>query len=245
MIKGGVYMKRISILVLVLLVALLSSCASADESYEPLSNFDQYEQLNYDFKTLTFTNTQPQDILYGTGNPLSDYIILNTIIDDTSLTNEKEIAVAKTFELLDTLGTSTDFVYADIVEYSSQEIKDYSDQIEAEVTVTDLVTFNAIKSDIAYKIDTENNTNYRITKVDYIEKRLDTTLTDEDITALALLQNKLNEYYEYNEVLDLSTILFVDLLAELSDIIGYEPLPETVAILETGFDIIQALHTDE
>lgn len=242
-------MKKLALIVLAMVIVLLSSCANAD--YEPQDeyiDFGKYVDLYFDFKTLTFTDTQPHDILYSTGKPVDDYLIFIEKYQDSVLTTEQKASYQAVFDLFTIIEDTTDFRYDEVVTYTTQNLKDFAEQANTEITVTDIITFSMIKTSLTTMVsetNTQTRYQYPIDKISYIEYRLHTNLTETEIDSLQLLQLKLNELYEFGTIIQLKTITFEDLLLELKTSLNYEPTTEATEELETAYTIIQDLHNTE
>lgn len=240
-------MKKIIVTLLLICGILLSGCAAADE--EPQDEelyFSNYSYLTFDWNTMTFSGLERHDILYGVSDPYEDFVILNVKYKDMQLTTEQQIAYERTFELFDMLDASSGFTYGSLDEYSTQNIKDFSDSSEIVLTATDLITFNSIKSE-AYmlKSTASSSTSYTIGKISYVEQRLERVLTTDEKISLQALQEQMNYLYNKGVNFDLSTGTFEELILEIESKRVDDVSQEDLARLEMAFLIIKQLHDDE
>ena len=231
-------MRKTLLLTMFLIVVLLSGCASEsdDEPTGESSRFDSY--LSYDFDTFTYTNTDESDILYGIGSASTDYIIMTN--REQELTTSEEEAYKSLFTGLDEVNAADQtFSYDQITTYSSRDIEDYAGKSNLDITITDIITFNAMKSDLE---DYESDYPTRISKQDYIEVRIDRELTPDELQGFYLLQEYYFELIYYNEVTySFEANTFDELLILFNDNTGYTPLEDDKPKLESAYNILHLI----
>lgn len=244
--KGGVPMRKYFILLLVTLVTLLSGCMSSDMEPEEIDNpigkpygSSLTTDMFFEWGTLTYRTTYTSDILYGFTSPEYDYLYV--ISEDESFSEQKLQAYQDTFEMLVELDSIVaSFSLIELDKFSTDEIKTMAEANEIEVTAYDIFTFSSIKEDFV-----SNQTNYyhsRITKFEYIEKRLSTELSEDDEAALLYLQDVVNDVTEVSyEFIFYQMNTFDQFLMHLENDISFVPNIEEKLLLEQAFDLMQQM----
>jgi len=235
-------MRKTLLLTMFLIVVLLSGCAmkSEEEPYGESSSFDSY--LNYDFDTLTYTNTNESDLLFNLGSASSDYIIM-TKEEQGELSDISIEAYGSILNVLDQIASlDYTFHFEEITTYSSRDLEDFAGKVQLELTITDIITFNSIKSDIESYTDSYVS---GISKQDYIENRIDRDLTPDELQGFFILQERYYELMYYNEATySFETNTFEELLLLFNDKIGYTPLEENEPKLEAAYNILNLIHAE-
>ena len=143
---------------------------------------------------------------------------------------------------MDDLTINSGFRYRNINNYSSQEFLDFSETSQIELSLGDIVTFNALKNlipDIETALETNSSA---IEKITYIERLLNRSLTTEEIEALDFLQTNYTDLYYYDyRGFDFKTKILDDLLFEFETKLSYVPTESELTKLETAYDIITEL----
>lgn len=243
--KGGVTMKKYLFLMLVVFVTLLSACAAQmdpDEDYDPSdkeygSSLTTY--MVFQWGSLTYAPSNPSDILYGYTSPEYDYLYV--ISEEESFTEQKYDAYQSTFiklvELDYRVGT---FSLINLDQYTTDDIKELAEANDLEISAYDIFTVNAIQDDFTnYQL-----TNYysRISKIEYIEQRLDTELSEEEIASLIYLQDVMNDLiYANEEIMFYNITTFEQLLNHLERDISMVPNIDEKLLLEQAFNIMQQM----
>jgi hypothetical protein len=232
-------MKKMKIIFILMgLISILIGCASREPYEETLSI---HSHLSYDWNLMTFTNTSSKDILYQAGNSYDDFIILHQEISLESLSINQKIALRNLFDQLDELSLQSNVKLGEILSYSSIELKQAMDTHEMTLTLDHVIVFNQLKSDIdLLKQIMESNT-FHLSKVNYIEKRLSVTLSDEDIEGLVLLQSVYEELVNIQSDIRIYEKSFHELIV-LFESIGYIANQEDVVVLENAYQKIMSLH---
>lgn len=173
--------KIISLSVGLIALLMLFGCAMAPQ-FEEISF---QGSLYYSGNTMTFTNTDPKDILYNTGNPADDFIILYRLLEtnpsESDLINYRNF-MTKLYEL----SILKQLTMRELFSKTSADLKNLFESEGLVLTLNEIVLFNQVKS----KIESFESTGTapRIGKTTYINQRLGIDLTREEIDALDLLQ---------------------------------------------------------
>lgn len=231
-------MRKIKILILItLMMVLLSSCAAENPYTEEVTI---YGDLTYDFITMTYTNTSLDDILYRTGNPYDDFVILHENVLQKSLTENEKLLLEALLVKLTLLSELTGNHMISIMDYSSTALKDAFDNHQMILTIDDIVSFNALKAaldEIKTTLDTYDSV---IPKIAYIEKRLTVELTSLEINDLELLQDTYREFYMVNHSFTLYNNTHDAFYIELQNA-GFTPQENVQTQLENAYSIITLL----
>lgn len=231
-------MKKIKLLIIVaFMMILLSSCAADGPLTEDESIFGS---LKYDFITMTYTNTSTSDILYRTGNPFDDFVILHESVLQESLTENEYILFNVLLDKLEVLSELQNDLMISIIGYSSQELKNAFDENQLVLTLDDIVSFNALKSkldEIKTALDTNDSI---IPKIDYIENRLDVELMSEEINNIDFLQNLFNEFHMINRSFNLYNNTYDTFYLELQNT-GFSLLENEKSQVEIAYTYITLL----
>jgi hypothetical protein len=223
-------------LLLVTVTTLLYSCASND--YFPNENEPSiYDDLTYDFETLTFTNTTAFDILYHVGNPSEDFIILHQELLNKTLTDTQKSVYQHLLINLEDLSKSTQQSLSTILKYSSSELNVALEQADITVTLDDIVAFNELKSFLD-EIKLSSNQTLSISKTTYIELRLTLDLNQEDLNNLDFLQKQYIELIDYEPTFLIKENSFDDMILILENIANIYSDDEILS-LEHAFQIIK------
>lgn len=234
-------MRKFLLVTMLLIVALLSGCSQSDDAgFDDYLSFDSI--LVYRSSTLTFINTDQSNVLYGTGNVPIDYMINAEYSKEFTL-SEKE-AYVSILAILDEIDTTfTSFSYTLIPSYTSKDIEQYAVNTGIELTITDIITFNKIKTEMKVQIDSNHVT--ILTKQKYVELRIGRELTPDELEGFNILQ----EHY-YGLVMSsgigysFETNTFDELLELFNDEINYVPSQEVQVKLESAYLIIHSLVTE-
>lgn len=231
-------MRKLSLLLMSLaMIFLLMSCAMEDIT---LSEPDMYGNLTYSFNTLTFTETSQSDILYKTGNPLDDYLILchnyGIYFDETNVTIYEAL-----FTKLMNLSELSFVSLGDIFTYSTEELQTILNGYSIELSLNDVVIFNDIKSTLNTMKESDQ-TYLVISKLTYFEQRFSIPLNEDSIANLNLLQEYFLVIYQYNDQLILHEMSFEALVFQYE--YRASEIPEaTREKLRNGYHLVSLLLT--
>ncbi len=235
-------MKKLTGLILVGILVLLSGCGSNEDIInEPTAVI--YENLYYGWSGMSYSNTPNYDILYQIDDTYLDFIILYEKIMETDLTQEEKIAYEQVLDIVDQLEADSLYRHSQIIDLSSKEFNDLCEDNSITVTLVDIVTFNMLKELISEMKIALNSQSSSIAKLSYIEIKLEITLSNEDKEALDLLQNRYSDLFidNPNYSFDFKTKTLEDLLLDFESNIGYIPTDDELIELETAYDILQLL----
>ncbi|MCF7931347.1 MAG: hypothetical protein K9L02_07555 [Acholeplasmataceae bacterium] len=230
-------MRKLIIFYIMLIMFLLAGCASQEQ----IDITSIYGSLDFSFSTMTFTDTSENDILYQMGNSTDDFIILYQIITNETLNPSMIIPYRTLFTIMDELVTAQGIDYLIIESYSSLEFKEVCDLNSIELSIADIVTFNSFKSDLARIKEIESDFDEIISKLSYIEMRLDRVLSSSEVSDLNLLQDHYSELKLNHMALPILEYTFEELLLEFKNQIFYEPNETDQNRLEDAYDIITSL----
>ncbi len=241
-------MKKLTIMFLLLLVVLFSGCAMKDEMdpqddgivYDPSMS----EYMFYNWNTMTFSNTSQYDIMYKTENPVKDFLILREGVDDLMISEPQTEGYVVTLDILNTYAISSGNELSESLTYTSDELVSKTKAYNIEVNAMDIITYNALKVEIEDIKDNLNGRSSYLTKEEYIEARIERTLTQDEIIALEYLQSKFMELQETTAPFVIADNDFNDLLNHLATHLDYTPTEEQRSTLEIAFNIIKSLHDD-
>jgi hypothetical protein len=129
---------------------------------------------------------------------------------------------------------------------SSADLKDRLDEHGLDYSLVDIITFNDLKSVMASLSAGETTTN-TIHKITYYERRTGTSLSDDDIHALELLQSTMDQADGLDiplasESTDAESI--AGIIDEHDFHYGSSPAPDE-ATLERAITLMEALDTDD
>ena len=233
-------MKKLLLLFTMSIVVLLAGCMAEQEPQHIESTV--YDKLLYSTSRMSYSNTSSSDILYYVDNTYFDYIILNERVMENNLTLEEASAYESLFIVLDKLNSSSSFSYPDIDDFNTQDFKDLSTTYDIQITMGDIVTYNALKTSIPNIKATLKTRSSSISKIDYMELMLGRTLTNDEVTSLELLQTNYNELYQYDFVIfDFRIKSLEDLLFEFETKISYVPTESELTQLQIAYDIVTEL----
>jgi len=185
--------KIISILILITGLFLLHGCASESPWTEEVSI---YADLYFDFDSMTYTQTESNDILYRTGNSFDDFFILYLETGHEAFTIQEMIAYENLFKLLIEATDNNSLTVGTLLTYSSSELRDLFELKDIETTLDDIVAFNNIKQIVEDLKTTLTSEYLTIQKVTYIEQRLDQSLDSQTIEDLETLQLTFIELFD-------------------------------------------------
>ena len=234
-------MKKLLLLFTMSIIVLLAGCMA--DSVEPeVQEVSIHDKIIYSTSGMSYKYSSESDILYQVDQRYFDFVVINENVLQYNLSSDEQRAYEQLFDIMDNLTASSSFSYRSIDNYSSQDFKDFSDSSQIELTLDDIVTFNALKNlipDIETSLET---TSSEITKIAYIEKLLDRTLSVEEITALDFMQTNYTElyYYDYHGF-DFKTKTLNDLLFEFETKMSYVPTESEIAQLQIAYDIVTEL----
>ena len=228
-------MRKLLLLTILLFVVVLSGCsAKMDmESEEEPYSFDSY--LNYDLDTLRYSTTSKADILYEVGSVTTDYIIMKNTMSE--LSENEDLAYKSILSVIDTVSTeSPDFAVEELTTYSSSDFTGFAATYSLNLTVTDVITFNTIKSEIE-EYQTSNIPS--ISRQYYLEALIDRELTTEEVNGLYLLQEEYFVLGDSNNItFSFKTNTFEELLVLFDTYRGYTPVEEDLANLELAYVVL-------
>lgn len=231
-------MKKIKILlIMIFMMILLSSCAAENPYTEEVSI---HGNLTYDFITMTYTNTSLDDILYRTGNPFDDFVILHENVLHNSLTDNELLLFNALLDKLVLLSELSGDHMISIMAYSSTKLKDMFEEHQMLLTIDDIVSFNALKT-LLDEIETILDTNDSvIPKITYIEKRLSIDLPSFQINNLEFFQELYRGFHMVNHSFTLYNNTYDDFYLELQNA-GFTLLETEQTQLENVYSIITSL----
>ena len=235
-------MKKLIGLLLVGILVLLSGCAASEDiTNEPSAVI--YENLYYSWSSMSYTNTPDYDIFYQVEDSYEDFIILHEKIMEDDLTSKEKVAYKQVFDIIDQAEELSTYNYSQIIDFSSKEFNDLCETKSITLTLVDVVTFNDIKELISEIKTALNTKSSSISKLSYIEKRLDITLSSDETQALVLLQDKYSELFHYSsyDSFNFKTKALEDLLLDFENNISYTPSDNELIELEIAYDILQLL----
>ncbi len=172
--------KLIVLFVSIFLLFSIYGCASEyiDDPDPGLSNV-----LRFDSNQLIFYVQSGLDVLYGIPNPSDDVIILKTVYFEESLSEDQQNAYRHILEHIETLSEETSVSISDILQYDSQTLNDALEALQLDVTLNDIVIFNELKT-----LSEDWNMIPVMTRFEYIEARLQRTLTMDEESNINYLQ---------------------------------------------------------
>jgi len=233
-------MKKLSLLLsMSLMMFLFIGCAMEDNVPQEASI---YGYLNYDWDSMTFTKITQDDIFNHVGNPFDDFVILHQEVMGEAFTVAELEAYDGLFSMLTQLSSSSGVSIGIILTYSSAELKDrVTPYSSIQLTLTDIVTFNSLKS-LIEEMKAEIDGSYYLSKINYIEKRLTIDLSEDDIRGLDDLQDYYSELVTFNPSVQITLLTFEELMIEFGNM-GYIPNVEMRTLLENAHQIVIDLVT--
>jgi len=231
-------MKKLRLMILMLFSMFLLIGCAMEESI--IQDADIYGYLSYDWNSMTFSNLSSEDIMNQVGNPYDDFVILHQEIIGQSFTPAEEDAYQSLFSIMVELSTLKHISTGMVLTYSSADFRYETDLYSIQLTLDDIVIFNALKS-IAEEIKVKmSDSVFYLSKIDYIEMRLSVSLDRNDIEALDLLQQNYIELVTYDPSVQIHNLTFEGLMVEFEQI-GFVPSIEVRTQIETAYQIIMDL----
>lgn len=232
-------MKKILMLFLFFVLLFLTACSSQETSHIPISIHDH---LRFSYASMTYTDTREYDILFEVGNPSKDFIILYNYTQAEALTIEEVSSIDEISVVLTSVSIASAITYSSLLELPSQDFNELAASHSITLTLSEIVAFNEMKTKISVLKNSLTTNGYLISKIDYIENRIDRQLTTEEITSLELLQDyfyRLN-YPQINYTLNSSAGL--NYFSEAIQTITVDP-PTVIELsqLELAYAIIELL----
>ncbi len=225
-------MKRILLTLLLFLVLFLSSC-SADMDEEPAS---YYEQMVYDYSYATFNNASTNDLTYNINDYEKEFYMMYQIAQTrdftlSDLTENERTAYTNLFDKLEVLDNREERIF----ELSLSEFKDLLTSRSIEVTTSDILAFNAIKT----LFDTFKETTISLTKNEFMELFLERELTDIEENSLEFVFN-LGYFMTYENAIN---VPLEDAYTQLQA--DYGPLSdEEKAEIEITYNLLNSINKD-
>ena len=227
-------MKKILLFIVSLFVVFsIYGCSSG---YEPTDFPLVTSSIYFNFNQMTFAIGNDRDILYGLENPSDDFIILKEHVLNETLSDTEKQAYKHLINHIVTLSENTSTTIRTILTYDSTTFKDALEALQLEVSLDDIVIFNEIKS-----LQSEDISSTYISKINYLNQRLQTTLSTDDINHLEDLQTV---YLEMKD-LDESYQLFEHPLQDMIDLLetyGITYSTEEVTSFSAAYDILYPLY---
>ena len=233
-------MKRLMMILFTGFILLLSGCMKADD--EDILEPSIYDYLYYDFDSLSLTNTSESDILYLKQDTYFDFNYIYNELTSSNLTTSEQLVYQDLFTVTDQIADEANIEYEEIINLSSSEFRDTCDNLSIEIGLDEIVSFNSLK-ELIQDLETLSDSRLsRIPKLNYIELRLDITLTNEEKDSLEFLQEIYNDLYEhtYNSY-DFKEETIDSLLLLFKEELNYEPNETALADIEIAYDIISRL----
>lgn len=231
-------MRKIKIICAMAIMLLLVGCASMDVITD---DTNVYGNIEYNWSTMIFTDIDQADIFYQTGNSFVDFVILHQQVMEEPFIPAEGIAYLQLFTIMNQVIENSAVNYSMISGYTSAELKNVCNTYSIAITLADIITFNAYKSLIIEIKDTIGDNRFVISKLNYLELRLNRSLTNDEISSLVLLQEKfldLNQHYVFVPLLEHS---FDDLLLAFQNQIFYVPTEQELIKLEVAYHLINDL----
>lgn len=232
--------KIISILILITSLFLFYGCAAESPWTEGVTI---YSDLYFDFDSMTYTQTESNDMLYRTGNPFDDFIILYLKTGHEAFSTQEMIAYENLFLLLIEATQNNSLSVGTLLTYSSSELRDLFELKDIEITLDDIVAFNNIKQIVEDLKSTLASTDLIIPKITYIEERLDISLDDTMIEALDTTQYTFNELFDIDQSKPFKAYTLDELLLQFEDN-GFNLDQETQDQISTAYPYIINLLTE-
>lgn len=229
--------KLIFITMLFTMIFLLIGCSA--EQVDP-SEISIYEDLRFDWNSMTFTNTDQRDIFYQVGNPYDDFTILHQEVTGEAFTVSEMNAYNDLFTTMVELSQSSIVDIGVIVTYTSAELKNELENHSMTLTLNHIVTFNSLKDLIEDLKALMNHETYYLSKIEYMEIRLSEVILEDDYHGLEALQDFNTILLDYDSTIKIYELSFDDLLTAYENI-GITPLEEMIPLLERGHQLITRL----
>lgn len=210
-------MKKITFLLLLILVITFSGCAM-DESYEPEEVDCEYEPdhpecsqepledvIRFDGRNFEFVDIEPQDIFKDIVS-INDIIFIYVDVYKYTLTDQEIASLQVLLPKINVL-LENDYHINTIVRYNLSEFKDVMDLNLLSPTTEDMFTFNLFKE---VKSEIPSRTMH-LSKIEYLEYYINRSLTENEIEGLELLQTHIQTINQTTTLFDLASGTFEEL----------------------------------
>ncbi len=233
-------MKKLLLLIVIGLVFLMSGCMA--EMEPEVETVEIYDSISYRSSGMSYTNTLESDILYLAQDTYFDFALLYDEVMDVSLSVNEQVAYEQLLGVIDELNENTRLSYPEILNLSSGNFNIQCKDNSIPITLEDIVSFNSFKSLFEEVKTTYNTSPSSISKISYIEMRLDISLTNEEINALDKLQTLYFELYQHtHHPFDFGNRDLTELIILFESDIPYVPSESEIIQLEIAYDIIKEL----
>lgn len=221
-------MKKIFVLSLIMLMIFVG-CSSAQN----LQDSSIYDNITYSYEVLTFVDIDQNDILYDVFDDYQDFQLMAEKAVDDELVSEVPDNIQGILSTLETLSTDSEKSLDYLVTLSSSELNTLATNNSIALTVDDIVSFNDLKSFTQSLIGRTS-----ISKFEYLEYRLDKSLTSEEKEGLHLLQEVYLDLRRSDYNLTVTNLDFADLELEIIQF-NSQVSDEVLDKIEIGFNLIK------
>ncbi len=234
-------MKRLLFVLLLFSLTVLTACAM-QEDHEPIEEDpvvkyrDLADQLVFDWSTYTFTNTVDYDLVYNASTPYQDYLLLVNTFTTIELSSLQIEAYSTTFSLIEDYTEEGLVTYDEISATTLSEFYTFDKNLttEAAFSIAALqVDIDCIQAETYY---------YALSKLAYLENRLNITLSNDDIDNLDYLQSVYITLYEKVGVYDIKSHNFESFIQTVEAETSFVPSTSESAQLESAYAIIKQLY---
>ncbi len=234
-------MKKLCVLISIIMISVsLVGCAASGGPYSYDTSPSIYSSMVFDWDSFTYTNYDASGILKNTGNPTDDFVILYQHIYGESSDNNTLDLYTHLILLLDNLSTVENMDFETILNYNSSELKTAIESHQMSLALNDIVIFNDLK-------EMKNNSslyNLYISKIQYIEKRLSISLTEEQISALDYLQIQSVKLYSSNSNIKPGTSNSIPQYDQAFQEANFDFTQDQQALLNISYNILNMLVAD-
>lgn len=228
--------KSIISCMMIIIMFLIMGCASEEPITDEISIYDA---LSFNFDSLTYTDTSAYDVLYQTGYPSFDFMLFYEKNNPGSMSESDQLIYQALLETLYELSIVSTQSMKEMILLSSSDLRALYETYDRTIGLSDIVAFNNLKTIIS-NIETSNDYDRYIRKIDYMNERLMTVLSDEEISNLQTLQD-----YHLRFMYDGMPVFFkdetFDAWKEKLTLLGEEPHENDLVLLEDAFDLIKNL----
>lgn len=227
-----------------LLLFYVIGCSSANPT--TLNETSIYDPLTFNFSSMTYTNTSYSDVLFGIGNPMDDFSILYKVSQGTEMPQEDYVVVEEILPVLADIKKESNYSFTYLMTMSSEDLNSLALENTIILTLTEIVAFNEMKTileDLKSSLVTED---YSISKITYLELRVDRELTNEEVEALILIQ----KYFPKTAIATTTTTTsesvfyynaYSGVSSELMDITPAPPTEEELVKMEIAYNLLESL----
>lgn len=202
-----------------------------------------YSNLTYDLNHLSFNSTLQTDILYDTFDDEEDYLLITSEVLGLELTEFELETNTKVLSDVYIISTSEYLSVESVLDLELSEYTVKAASADIVVTPQDVLTFNAIQLR-QEEMKSFSGRYYTISKIDYLESKLDTTLTNQQLDDLEELQQLIVDIdITTGMEIEISEYLFSEFIFILEEY--YDPDEILVIVdLEEAYNLIRSLHEE-